>query len=212
MDWSRITHLLIGCNGVLIDERTGILNSLRPILADHDMDRQDDEILRQYHVANSDTHGPKCSLNEVLGRTCAALGVPSSSINNEALDLFHSPVLFDEAPAAIALLRKRFRLGLIADTESDPYAIVDRLWNPFDTIIERGPNCSNADLVHSCFDVDPRHLACVVGCDQWFDYSGNKAAIVHVDRGRSGVELEVPGARRVVVPDLSHLCHVIGSQ
>ena len=57
IDFSAYDALTFDCYGTLIDWETGILTRLRPVLAAHGVERDDDELLEAYARARGEARG-----------------------------------------------------------------------------------------------------------------------------------------------------------
>ena len=132
IDFGRFEVLTFDCYGTLIDWERGILDALQPILAWHDVDPTDDELLERFarHEATLES-GEYLTYREVLARTaeaiCRDLGVVPTA---EALAEFSLAVgewpAFPDSAAALRRLARRFRLGVITNCDDDLFARSNR--------------------------------------------------------------------------------------
>jgi 2-haloacid dehalogenase len=125
LDLRRFEVLSFDCYGTLIDWETGILNALRPILASHDLFPGDDEVLGFYAEAESDLEsGEYLRYREILRRAMSQvvrrLGVAPAEAEIEYLaDSLKSWPPFPDTLEALPLLKKRFKLAMISNTDDD---------------------------------------------------------------------------------------------
>ncbi len=129
--------------GTLIDFETGILDYLRPIVRQAGRPHDDQQILSAYGQAEDEQHRltPEAPFPRMLApayrRIAQELGLPADEQTTEGfrLSIPHWPA-FPDSVAALAKLKKRFRL--VAMTNSDNWALghfARRLGDPFDDTV-----------------------------------------------------------------------------
>jgi 2-haloacid dehalogenase len=142
IDFSAYDALTFDCYGTLIDWETGLLNGLRPVLAAHGVERDDDELLEAYagHEAELEA-GPYLTYREVLATSLRVLGADLGfTPDDDELEAFSRSVsdwpAFEDSAAAVQQLKQRFRLGVITNCDDDLFADSNkRLGVEFDWII-----------------------------------------------------------------------------
>ncbi len=132
IDFNRIEVLTFDTYGTLIDWERGILDALQPILAAHDPDASDDELLERYasHEAEAE-RGIYRTYREVLAwsvrAVCADLGVDPA---DQAVAEFAASVgawpAFPDTAAALRRLAGRYRLAVITNCDDDLFAQSNR--------------------------------------------------------------------------------------
>lgn len=142
LDFDRFEALTFDCYGTLIDWEAGILAGLRRLLTRHGLAATDDELLEAYARAEADLEaGPYQRYREVLGeglrRVARRYGVEPGK---DDVDAFGGSVgewpAFPDSAAALRLLAKRFRLGVITNCDDDLFALSNRrLGIAFDWVI-----------------------------------------------------------------------------
>ena len=142
IDFAAFDALTFDCYGTLIDWETGLLEGLRPVLDAHGIEGDNDELLEAYarHEAELEA-GPYLTYREVLATSLSRLGGELGFEPSEdelaafAGSVSHWPA-FDDSPAALAQLERRFRLGVITNCDDDLFADSNRrLGVEFDWII-----------------------------------------------------------------------------
>jgi 2-haloacid dehalogenase len=142
LDFDRFDVLTFDCYGTLIDWEAGILAGLRRVLDPHGVAVTDDELLEAYARAEADLEaGPYRRYREVLGeglsRVSDEQGVKPTAAE---IDAFGGSVgdwpAFSDSAAALARLAKRFRLGVITNSDDDLFALSNRrLGVEFDWVV-----------------------------------------------------------------------------
>ena len=142
IDFTAYDALTFDCYGTLIDWETGILNGLRPVLAAHGIERDDEALLEAYarHEAALEA-GPYLIYRDVLAGSLRNLGEELGfTPSDEERQAFSGSVVdwpaFDDSADALRQLKKRFRLGVITNCDDDLFAASNRrLGVEFDWII-----------------------------------------------------------------------------
>lgn len=142
IDFTNYDALTFDCYGTLIDWETGLLNALRPILAAHAIDRDDDALLESYgRYEMALEAGPYLTYRDVLAGVLRKLGEELGfSPTEEELQAFSGSVVdwpaFEDTADALRQLKRQFRLGVITNCDDDLFAASNpRLGVEFDWII-----------------------------------------------------------------------------
>jgi 2-haloacid dehalogenase len=142
IDYGAFEALTLDCYGTLIDWETGILAGLRAGLAAHGVDGTDDELLLAYAGAEATLErGTYLPYREILasGLRTVAAGLGATVTDAEA-EAFGGSVAdwpaFPDSVAALARLKRRFRLGVLTNCDDDLFAASNRrLGVDFDWIV-----------------------------------------------------------------------------
>jgi 2-haloacid dehalogenase len=186
IDFSAYDALTFDCYGTLIDWETGILNGLRPVLAAHGVERDDQELLEAYagHEAELEA-GPYLTYREVLAASLRALGEDLGfTASDDELHAFSLSVsdwpAFEDSAAALEQLEQRFRLGVINNCDDDLFADSNRrLGVEFDWIITAEmarsykPDHNNFELAFATIEV-PRERILHVAQSLYHDHARAK--------------------------------------
>jgi 2-haloacid dehalogenase len=142
LDFGRFDALTFDCYGTLIDWEAGILAGLRTVLDRHKVAATDDGLLEAYARAETDLEaGPYRRYRDVLGEGLRSVarehGVQPS---DDEVAAFGGSVgdwpAFPDSAAALARLKRRFRLGAITNCDDDLFALSNRrLGVEFDWIV-----------------------------------------------------------------------------
>ena len=142
LDFSEFEYLTFDCYGTLIDWESGILCTVRPILAAHGIVASDDEILRLYGEFEAEAEAGEFQIyRQILEGVVRAFGqrlgfVPSVA---EVQSLPRSLAQWQPFPdtlGALHRLHSRFRLAVISNVDSDLFAATAKLLEvPFDAVI-----------------------------------------------------------------------------
>ncbi|HYX83933.1 MAG TPA: haloacid dehalogenase type II [Gaiellales bacterium] len=121
--------LTFDCYGTLIDWERGILAALRPVLAEHGADADDEELLEAYarHEAALES-GSYLRYRDVLAGTLRGIaGEHGFTPTDEDAKRFAASIrdwpAFADTPAALAALKARFRLGVVTNCDDDLFAL-----------------------------------------------------------------------------------------
>jgi 2-haloacid dehalogenase len=142
IDYGAFGALTFDCYGTLIDWETGILAGLRAGLAAHGVGGTDDDLLLAYAGAEATLErGTYLPYREILasGLRTVAAGLGATVTDAEA-EAFGGSVAdwpaFPDSVAALALLKTRFRLGVLTNCDDDLFAASNRrLGVEFDWIV-----------------------------------------------------------------------------
>ncbi len=142
LDFDRFDALTFDCYGTLIDWEAGIVAGLRRVLAPHGVAATDDGLLEAYARAEADLEaGPYRSYREVLGESLRRVAREHDvePAPDEVTAFGGSPGEwpgFPDSAAALAQLKKRFRLGVITNCDDDLFALSNRrLGVEFDWVV-----------------------------------------------------------------------------
>jgi 2-haloacid dehalogenase len=128
MDFDRFGILTFDCYGTLIDWESGILAALRPVLEKHGVRMSDDEILERHGASESAVQsGAFLPYAEVLRRVMDRLGeqaaITLEAGEREALvDSIGRWPAFPDTQAALAALKRRYRLVVVSNVDDDLFA------------------------------------------------------------------------------------------
>ena len=222
VDFRSFEAMTFDCYGTLIDWETGLLTALRPIVADHD----DDTLLETFARHESALEdGPYLSYREVLAGSLRGMGADLGfEPTDEQVAAFADSVgdwpAFPDSPAALAALKRRFRLGVITNCDDDLFARSnERLQVEFDWVVTaeqaRGykPGPRPFELAAERIDV-PLERVLHVAQSLYHDHVPAKAAgrtTVWVDRrqGREGgATLPSEAEPDLTVPDMRTLAEL----
>jgi 2-haloacid dehalogenase len=217
IDFGAFDALTFDCYGTMIDWERGILAALRPILDGHDVTRDDEELLERFahHEAQLEA-GPYLRYREVLAGALRGigsdLGFQPTEREQEAFGVsVRDWPAFTDSPAALAVLKQHFKLGVITNCDDDLFAASnDKLQVAFDYVITAQqaqgykPRIENFEYAFARIDV-PRERILHVAQSLFHDHVPAKAlgmTTVWIDRreGKTGGGATPPAA---AVPDLT---------
>jgi len=142
LDYGRFDALTFDCYGTLIDWEAGILAGLRPVLGRRGLGPSDDALLEVYAGFEAAAEaGPYLRYREVLAgclrEIAAQYGFEADETEVAAFaDSVGEWPAFPDSSAALALLRTRFRLGVITNCDDDLFArSATRLGTVFDWVV-----------------------------------------------------------------------------
>lgn len=132
LDFGRIEAMTFDTYGTLIDWERGMLDALQPVLAPHDVDASEDDLLENYarHEAEIEA-GAYRTYRDVLAASvrglCADLGVDPepAAVAEFAGSVGAWPAFRDTAPA-LRRLAAGYRLGVITNCDDDLFAQSNR--------------------------------------------------------------------------------------
>jgi 2-haloacid dehalogenase len=142
LDYGRFEALTFDCYGTLIDWEAGLAAAFRPILRDHGISIDDEDVLVRYagYEAAAEA-GPYLRYREVLATglrgVAADFGFEPTAMEVErfAGSVVDWPA-FPDSAAALSRLHDRFRLGVITNCDEDLFAASSvRLGVDFDWIV-----------------------------------------------------------------------------
>ena len=142
LDFGRFDALTFDCYGTLIDWEAGLTAAFRPILIAHGATAGEDDVLERFAVHEAAIEaGPYRTYRQVLAEAvrgvCREIGIDPTA---EEVAAFAASVsdwpAFPDSTAALALLKERFRLGVITNCDNDLFAASNRrLGIDFDWIV-----------------------------------------------------------------------------
>ena len=142
LDFSKFTWLTFDCYGTLIDWESGIVGTVRPLLAASGRNLSDDGILELYAAIEArEEAGPYRRYREILEtcmrRMAARLAV---SLDEQQAQAFVKTLrdwpAFPDSVDALARLKRRYKLAVISNIDDDLFAYSSNLLgNPFDAVI-----------------------------------------------------------------------------
>jgi 2-haloacid dehalogenase len=142
LDFDAFEVLSFDCYGTLIDWESGILASLRPVLDAHGVATDDESLLALYGELESQAEqGEFVRYREVLRRVMAGLGErlgfqPTPAELDHLGNTLKDWPAFPDSPAALAALKRRYRLAIISNVDDDLFAGSNqRLEVDFDWVI-----------------------------------------------------------------------------
>ena len=134
--------LTFDCYGTLIDWETGLSNALRPILQAHSRPLSGERALEDYAEFEAEAErGPYMTYREVLAHALRGLGQRHGfAPTTDELARFSVSVgdwpAFPDSPAALAQLKRRFKLAILSNIDDNLFALSNRrLGVEFDWII-----------------------------------------------------------------------------
>jgi 2-haloacid dehalogenase len=142
LDLSHFECLTFDCYGTLIDWESGILSALKPMLANHHREINDDALLELYgnfesQIESGEYMSYRHVLQRVTQRLAARLSFPLYEGEIDALpnSLKNWPP-FADTVEALKRLKSRYRLAIISNTDNDLFAETAKLLDVrFDHVI-----------------------------------------------------------------------------
>lgn len=145
INYNSFKILTFDCYGTLIDWETGMLNVLRPVLAERGVAVDDDQILETYaQIESAVKDGPykpyRAVLSEVMVNMGRQFGFSPRPHEFTALaDSLPNWPPFDDTVAGLKKLKSKFQLGIISNIDDDLFAGSNKqLQVEFDHIITAG--------------------------------------------------------------------------
>jgi 2-haloacid dehalogenase len=221
IDFTAYDALTFDCYGTLIDWETGIVTALRPVLAAHGVERDDEELLESYGRYEAALEsGPYLTYRDVLAGSLRGLGEDLGfTPSDDELNAFSGSVgnwpPFGDSAGALKQLQRRFRLGVITNCDDDLFAASNqRLGARFDWIVTAQeaqsykPALRGFELAFERIDV-PRERILHVAQSLFHDHVPAKQlglATVWINRraGRGGFGATPPATAEpdLTVPDM----------
>lgn len=128
VDVSGVEALTFDCYGTLVDWETGILSTLRRVLAAHDIEAEDDELLELFGKLESRIESTgfgryRDVLEAVMSTMASQLGFSASEDERTSLaDELGTWPVFPDTRAALERLQSRFRLAIVSNVDDDLFA------------------------------------------------------------------------------------------
>ncbi len=142
LDFSRFTWLTFDCYGTLIDWDSGILSTLRPIMAAHGRNLSDGGILELFAAIErveeaGEYRTYRQILESVATKMAARLSFPITTQEVRSLpDSLGDWPPFPDTVEALRKLKTRFKLAVISNTDDDLFArTATHLHVPFDAVV-----------------------------------------------------------------------------
>ena len=141
LNFDHFEVLTFDCYGTLIDWESGLLGAMRPILNTHGQHLTDAEILKIYGELEPKLQNPYRRYHEVLANLVRAfgdrLGFAASDTEAESLpESLKNWQPFPDTVAALEKLRKKYKLGIISNTDDDFFVATSRhLGIQFDQVV-----------------------------------------------------------------------------
>jgi 2-haloacid dehalogenase len=142
LDFARFQVLTFDCYGTLIDWETGILSTLRPLVAAHGKTVSDFELLNLYSELESEAErGEFRTYREVLQSVVRGFGErlgfnPTEPEVRSLPDSLASWPPFPDTVAALRELKRRYRLAIMSNVDDDLFAPTARCLDvAFDEVI-----------------------------------------------------------------------------
>jgi len=175
MDFSQFEVITFDCYGTLIDWETGILNAMRPMLEEREVDLTDDEILEKYSQFESEAQqGKYVSYRKVLRKVVLDFAmeydfIPMPYEEDALVDSVKNWLPFDDTVEALKALKKQYKLAIISNIDDDLFEGTAKLLEvEFDWVISSQevqaykPSVSNFNFAFVKMDVPSEkiiHLA-----------------------------------------------------
>ena len=142
LDFGRFSWLSFDCYGTLIDWESGILKTLRALLAAHQKTAGDAEILALYaHLESAAERGVFRPYRQVLTEVVCGFGrefgfEPAEEKQASLAESLGDWRPFPDTVAALGRLKGRYRLAIISNVDDDLFAATARhLQVPLDAVI-----------------------------------------------------------------------------
>lgn len=148
LNWDQFEALTFDCYGTLIDWEAGILGGIKPLVAAHQLEMTDDEILELFgelEVYAELTVSPQCNphltykevLTVVANGFCQRVGITPTP--EEMVSLRNSVQnwpAFPDSVEALKALKKRWKLGILSNIDDNLFAFsAEKLQMAFDWVI-----------------------------------------------------------------------------
>ncbi|MGK7936682.1 MAG: haloacid dehalogenase type II [Xenococcaceae cyanobacterium] len=142
IEFERYKIITFDCYGTLIDWESGMLGALKPLLASHSVDLEDEEILKKFaKFESAQEQGEYSKYYDVLKAVVRKFGEefrfePSLAEQNSLPDSIKNWQPFPDTVKALQLLKSRFKLAIISNVDDDLFAHTAKLLGvEFDYII-----------------------------------------------------------------------------
>jgi len=141
-DFSRFECLTFDCYGTLIDWETGILSALKPLLAAHNRDLDDERLLQLYGTLEAQAEaGEYRPYREILRFVTQRIGsrlsfaLHDNEIDTLPISLPRWPA-FSDTVESLRRLKSRYKLAIISNTDDDLFAETAKILEvPLDFVI-----------------------------------------------------------------------------
>ncbi len=178
IDFDRYKIITFDCYGTLIDWESGMLGALKPLLANHGINLEDEEILQKFAEFESKLQqGEYIKYRDILKNVVRQFGEqfdfePSLAEQNTLADSIKNWQPFPDTVKALELLKSRFELGIISNIDDALFAdTAKHLEVKFDYIITAEqvksykPSLKNFEYAIERIEFSPEqilHAACSV--------------------------------------------------
>lgn len=229
LDFQQFKVLSFDCYGTLIDWENGILIALRTILASHNINKSDGEILELFASSESSQESGKyLKYREILKGVVRNFGqvlnfVPTESELNYLPESIQNWQLFPDTVEALKALKTKYELTIISNIDDDLFAYTaQKLEVEFDWIITAAqiksykPSLRNFEVAIERMGISHDKLLHVAQ-SVYHDIIPAKSmglSTVWVNRRQgktgSGATVSASGNPDLEVPDLKTLVSLIG--
>ena len=225
LDSDAYDALTFDCYGTLIDWATGISRALQPMLQNHDVAVEDDDLFRLYARFEHDVESGKyVKYREVLRRVARRLGDHFGfTPTNAELERFSDSVgqwpVFDDTNDALAQLSEHFRLAVVSNVDNDLFHDTARHFTvEFDDVITGEqvgaykPELSPFETAFTRLGVPPNRLLHVAQSVYYDVNPAGRMGISCVWVQRYGERFDPPTPQTApvcTVPDLSSLADAL---
>lgn len=224
LDFGRFEALTFDCYGTLIDWESGLLPSLRAVLAAHGVAQMDRKILDLYARLEAEAErGTYQPYREVLRTVVRGFGrefgfTPSKVEQDSLPESVADWPPFPDTVEALRALGRRFRLAILSNTDDELFSTTARrLGVEFDAIITAQqvraykPDRRMFETALHRLNIAPNRLL-HVGQSVYHDVVPAQAlglATALVTRRGHGATLPTQGAPDLTVPDLEALASLV---
>lgn len=132
LDFSRFKFLTFDCYGTLVDWESGILAALRPLLAAHHIDINEDELLARYAQHETELEaGPYSRYRDVLAQVVVRLGseygfTPTENEQRSLAESIRNWQPFPDTISALQRLASRYSLVILSNIDDDLFAFTQQ--------------------------------------------------------------------------------------
>jgi 2-haloacid dehalogenase len=215
LDFSRFSWLTFDCYGTLIDWDSGILSTVRPILAAHGRNLGDVGILELFAaIERVEEAGEYRTYRQVLEAVISKMAarlvfrISTEEVRSLAESLGDWPP-FPDTVAALRKLKSRYKLAVISNTDDDLFArTAVHLEAPFDAVITAQqarsykPSLNNFRMALDRLAVPPEQVLHVAQSLYHDVAPANELGIASVWVNRHGRAGASGGAAGIAQPDL----------
>lgn len=231
LNFSQYEALTFDCYGTIINWEQGLLSAIKPVLAAHQIDITDSQILELFAQLEGEAEaGGYQSYRTILRQVMQQLGeklgfTPASDQLDCLADSIQNWQPFPDSVDALKSLKQHFKLVIISNIDDDLFAFTAKILNiPFDFVITASqvqsykPSTHNFEFAFAKMGI-PRHKILHVAQSIYHDIVPAKAlglSTVWVnrrhDQAGSGATLPANGQPGLEVPDLKTLAALAQSK
>ena len=142
MNFEQFEILSFDCYGTLVDWESGILNALKPILSNHNINASDQEILELFaRLESKQESGNYLKYREILKNVVQDFGKelnfePTETEVNALPDSIQNWEPFPDTVQSLKALKKRYKLTIISNIDDELFAhTAKKLAVEFDWVI-----------------------------------------------------------------------------